>query len=329
MTVKFGFEGQFWADWTQGATPGGQGYSQNLYMRRGRFMMGGDLGQNVSFFFETDDPNLGKTPKQLNTGFLIQDAFVQWKVNGALQIQGGEMLVPYSRQALQSTVSYYSADISSVSTVNNASTASSALRDIGFGARGFFLGDKLQYRAGVFQGERDSNGRNALRTAGYLQYDFFSAEREYAYAGTALGKKKILAVDVGGDKQSAYRSYSANVASDTPVKGGDEIGLNLQYLHFDGRNKFLTIPDQNNLLAETAYYFHKAKVQPFARFETQVFVASAESTKDIKRCGGGVNYYIHGQNLKWTGQYLRALPGAGSPLKASNEFTIQLQFFYF
>ena len=44
---------------------------------------------------------------------------------------------------------------------------------------------------------------------------------------------------------------------------------------------------------------------------------------------GGVNYYIHGQNLKWTAQYLRATPNAGSSLKPSSEVTVQLQFFYF
>jgi hypothetical protein len=113
------------------------------------------------------------------------------------------------------------------------------------------------------------------------------------------------------------------------VRGGDEIGLNLQYLHFDGRDKFLTIPDQNNFLAEGAYYLHKAKIQPFGRFETQRFVAPPNATKEITRAGGGANYYIHGQNLKWTLQYLRVLPQNGSPLRPSNQFTMQLQLFYF
>jgi len=329
MTIKFGFQGQFWGDWTQGSEVGNQGYAQNLYMRRGRFMVGGDLGNNISFFFQTDDPNLGKTPKALGTGFLVQDAWVQWKVNNMFMVQGGEMLVPYSRQALQSTVSYYSIDVSPVSTVNNTATGSSALRDLGFGARGYFLHDHLQYRTGVFQGERDSNSRNALRTAGYLQYDFLSPEKEYSYAGTALGTRKILAVDIGGDKQSSYRGYSANIANDTPVRGGDELGLNLQYLHFDGREKFLTIPNQNNFVGEAAYYVHKAKIQPFSRFETQRFVAAVQSTKSINRMGGGLNYYIKGQHLKYTLQYLRALPQNGSPLKPSNEFSMQMQFFYF
>lgn len=332
VTIKFGIQGQFWADWTQDATAasaGAQGYQQNFYLRRARLMMGGNIGENISFFFQTDDPKLGITPKNMATGFVLQDAFMEYKVNSHLQIAGGEMLIPFSRQGLQSTLSFYSVDISSVSTVNNTALQQSALRDMGFQARGYFLHDRLQYRGGLFAGERDSNGRNALRQTLYLQYDFFSPEKEYAYAGTALGKRKILAVDVGGDKQSSYRAYSANIANDTPVRGGDEVGFNLQYLHFDGRQKFTAVPDQNNFLAEAAYYVHKAKVQPFARFETQRFVTAVNNTKDINRIGGGLNYYIRGQNLKWTMQVLRALPQNGSPIRPSNEFTLQMQAFYF
>jgi hypothetical protein len=332
VTIKFGIQGQFWADWNQDATAasaGPQGYQQNFYLRRARLMMGGNIGDNISFFFQTDDPKLGITPKNLATGFVLQDAFMEYKVSNHLQIAGGEMLIPFSRQGLQSTLSFYTLDISAVSTVNNTALEQSALRDMGFQARGYFLHDRLQYRGGIFAGERDSNGRNSLRQALYLQYDFFSPEKEYAYAGTALGKRKILAIDAGGDKQSSYRAYSANIANDTPVHGGDEVGFNLQYLHFDGRQKFLAVPDQNNLVAEAAYYVHKAKFQPFARFETQRFVTAVNNTKDINRVGGGVNYYIRGQNLKWTAQVLRALPQNGSPLRASNEFTVQMQAFYF
>lgn len=327
--IRFGALGQFQGDWTQDSTAGSQGYQQNFFLRRARLIVGGDIGKDVSFFFETDDPNLGKTPKALNAGFLLLDGFAEWKPTKVFQVEGGLMLVPSSRQALQSPVSYYTGDVSAVSTVNVGATQSSVLRDVGFGARGYFLNDHLQYRTGIFSGERDANARNSARVAGYLQYDFFEPEKVYVYSGTALGKKKILAVDVGGDKQGSYRSYSANIANDTPVRGGDEIGLNLQYLHFDGRNKFLTIPGQNNFLVEAAYYLHRVKIQPFGRWETQRFVAPVNLTKDISRYGAGANYYIHGQNLKWTLQYLRAIPQNGSPLRPANELTVQLQVFYF
>ena len=328
VTVKFGVLGQFWGDWTQDSTAGTQGYQQNLYLRRARFIMGGDIGDNVSFFLETDDPKLGLNPKSLSSGFMLQDAFMEWKPDQRLIVSGGLMLVPFSRQTLQSPGSYYTLDISAITTVANAATQSAGLRDAGFQAKGYFLKDKLQYRLGVFDGQRDSSGRNSLRTAGYLQYDFFSPEKVYVFTGTALGKQKILAVDAGFDKQGAYRAGSANLAAALPVRGGDEIGGQFQYMYYDGRQKFLSIPEQNDTLLEAAYYIHRAKVQPFAKYESQNFVADQSRAKDIGRYGAGASYYVRGQNLKWTVQYLKAQP-RNSPLKPCNEFSVQLQIFYY
>jgi len=326
VDLKIGVQGQFWGDWNQNPETGG--YAQSLYLRRGRLMFGGDISDDISFFFQTDDPNLGRTPKTLNSGFVIQDAFLEWKANNAFRVDGGLMLVPFARQALQSTTSFYQIDISNISTVNNSSTASSALRDMGFQARGFFLDNHLLYRAGVFEGERNADARNSLRTAGYVQYDFFSTETGYAFLGTALGQKKILAVDGGFDKQGEYRSWSGNVASDTPVRHGDEIGVNLQYIHYDGRKMFVNIPDQNDLLLELAYYVHRVKCQPFAAVSSQNMVAADAKIKDLNRYGTGLNYYIRGQHLKWTLQYNRIVP-QNSPTKPGNEMTMQLQLFYF
>jgi hypothetical protein len=160
---------------------------------------------------------------------------------------------------------------------------------MGFQARGYFLKDRLQYRGGLFAGERDSNGRNSLRQTMYLQYDFFSPEKEYAYAGTTLGKRKILAVDAGGDKQSSYRAFSANVA--TIRRFAAATNRRTFIFAFRWPPEVYRVPDQNNLMAEAAH-IHKAKFQPFARWETQRFVADVNHTKNINRMGGGVNYCI-------------------------------------
>lgn len=329
VDFKFGIQGQLWADWNQDTAPGSQGYQQNLFLRRARILIGGDIGKDISFFVETDSPNLGKTPKNPTSGFMLQDAFLEWKPTKVFQVDGGLFLVPFSRNSLQSTLSYYTIDISPLTTVNNASTQSAALRDLGFQGRGFFLDDRLQYRVGVFQGERDSNARNSLRAATYLQYDFFDTETGYTFTGTALGKKKILAIDVGADKQGAYRGLSANLAADLPVRHGDEIGGQFQFFHYDGRQKFTAIPDQNDWFLEGAYYLHHFKAQPFTKFESQTFVAPANAAKDLHRVGGGLNFYVRGQNLKWTLQYSHVLPENTRALKPANEITMQLQLFYF
>jgi hypothetical protein len=70
--------------------------------------------------------------------------------------------IPLSRNALQSTASYYKLDLSPIATVNNGATQTSALRDLGFHLRGFLMADHSQYRLGEFSGERDSNGHDSL-----------------------------------------------------------------------------------------------------------------------------------------------------------------------
>jgi hypothetical protein len=328
VTMKFGVLGQMWADWTQDSS-GAQNYQQNFYLRRVRLIMAGDIGKEISFFFETDDPRVGITPKNLASGFVIQDALIEWKPTTVFQVDGGLFIVPFTRNGLQSVFSYITTDISPISTVNNASVQASALRDAGFQFKGFFADERLQYRIGAFDGERDANGHNSLRTTGYLQYDFFEREKGYLFNGTFLGKQKVLAVDIGVDKQSSYRGYSANVAAAIPVNQGDEVASQFQYIHYDGRTKFTAIPNQNDYLLEAGYYSHKAKIQPFLKFESQNFVAAANASKDINRVGFGANYYIHGQNLKWTCAYLRAMPQNTTAVKSTNEFTVQLQLMYF
>jgi hypothetical protein len=327
VTFKFGIQGQLWADWTQDSS-GAQNYQQNFYLRRARIIMGGDIGKDIDFFIETDDPKLGITPKNLATGFVLQDAMLRWKPTNEFQVSGGLLFVPFSRNALQSTLSYITLDINPLSVVNNAATQSSALRDVGFQFNGFFAKDRLLYRVGAFSGERDANAHNSLRTAGYVQYDFLDTEKTYLFTGTALGKKKILAVDAGFDTQSSYHGYSANIAAAIPVNQGDEVATQFQYYHYNGQTKFTAIPNQNDYFLEGAYYVHQAKIQPFVRYESQSFVDAVNATKDINRFGLGANYYIKGQNLKWTAQYLRAMPQNGSPLKPTNEFTVQLQIMY-
>jgi hypothetical protein len=79
VNVKFGMLVQTQADWTQDAASGG--YQQNLFIRRVRFLVGGQVAPKVTFFFETDNPNLGKTvsgTKNISTGFTVQDAYLEW-----------------------------------------------------------------------------------------------------------------------------------------------------------------------------------------------------------------------------------------------------------
>src|ERR1700737_3585347 len=119
---RVGIQLQTWADATQDAAT--KGYIQNLYIRRGRFLVTGQVAPNVTFFFQTDNPNAGKVPKALGSGFLLQDCWAEWKINDYFALSGGEFLVPLSRQALTSTLSFLTLDISPTATVFSAPTQS-------------------------------------------------------------------------------------------------------------------------------------------------------------------------------------------------------------
>jgi len=333
VSFRLGAQFQAWADELQ--DPATRGYAQNLFLRRIRFLLTGQVAPNVTFFFQTDNPNLGKTPKTLGSGFIIQDAWFEWKIRDELMIDGGEFLVPLSRNGLISTLSFITLDISPTSTVFAAPTQTNGLRDLGFQAKGYLIdGGRLEYRAAIFQGVRDaatSTGvasRNAFRHSGYLQYDFWEKERGYVYAGTNRGTKKILALSAGYDGQKAYKAYSANLHTTIPVMKTNEVAVQIQGVHYDGGNFIKALPRQNDYLAEFGYYMAPMKIQPFVKFEDQKFGVTSNPSKDQKRVGAGLNYYVSGQNLKLTGQYLRVTP-ENHAIHSSNEFTVQFQIWYY
>jgi hypothetical protein len=325
---RFGIQLQAWADEQQDATT--KGYAQNLFIRRGRFLITGQVAPNVTFWFQTDNPNVGKAPKtgtSLASGFLLQDFWAQWKINDAFMLTGGEFLVPLSRIELTSTTSFLTLDISPTTTVFAGPTQTNATRDTGVQAKGYLADGRLEYRAAIFQGIRIAGARNAFRRTAYLQYDLFEKETGYVYAGTNLGKKKIVALSGGYDGQSKYKSYNGNVYATIPVLGGDEFAGTIERSYYDGGTFITTLPKQHDDVVELGYYLHNFKVQPFMKWEDQKFSAASTPSKDLTRYGAGLNYYVSGQNLKFTGQYLRVKPKNGA-INATNQFTIQMQMFY-
>jgi hypothetical protein len=284
----------------------------------------------------TDNPNLGKAPKSLGTGFITQDALLTWKIHNAFRLEGGYFIVPLSRNGLTSTVQYLTLDVSPMSTVFATPTGTGGLRDTGFQARGYLLDrGQLEYRLAVTQGLRtaavtgvDGGSRNSFRTTAFLNYNFFETESGYVLGGTNLGKKKVLALSGGVDTQSTYSAYSANIFTTLPVGKGGEFAGQLQWVHADGGAWVPTILRQNDYLAEVAFLIGESKLQPFAKWEQQSFSDTYDPSKNVTHWGAGFNYYVAKQNFKITGQYQRHVPKSAA-IPATNQFTVQLQLFYF
>ena len=327
VSLRFGALIQAWADDAQDPTT--KAYAKNLFMRRMRFIVSGTLSPNVSFFFQTDNPNLGKAPKALGTGFITQDAYVEWKPRGsnAFMIDAGLMLPPLCRDCLGSAASLLSMDYNSWSFLESAPTQSVVGRDTGVLAKGYLAGGHFEYRAAVFQGFRAAGSKNGFRTSGRAQYNVWDTETGYVYPEVYLGNKKILALGGGFDRQQNYKAYTADAQLGLPMGAvKNELNGILTIYKFDGGTTFTTLPEQSDVALQLGYYLAPQKVMPFVRYEKQNFKASANNARDNNRVQAGLAWYPNGHNFNIKGAFTRVDPRAGNK---TSQFTIQMQFFYF
>jgi hypothetical protein len=345
-TVNFrvGFQLQGWAEWQQDQVS--EGYQQSMFIRRVRFILGGNLAKNVSFFFQTDNPSLarstGATSKDLVAGFRTQDAFMEWKPfsNDQFILDFGKMLMPFTRNSLQQTSSHLSWDGGTWTFQQSTAlgTQSDGGRDIGLQFKSYLVNDHLEVRGGVFDGFRaaatpaGAGSRNSYRFVGRVVYNFLDPElKGYVPVGTWLGKKSILAIGGGVDTQSDYTAYGGDFMLDLPFGPGDaKVGrdaltAHVDYIHFDngcGLNAAgtahvttclipsTTLSEQDEVFTDLGYFFHTINLQPFVRYEQLAFKESIDKSRGIKRYGGGFNYYVTpaAQQMKITVGYERIVP---------------------
>jgi hypothetical protein len=353
VNFRFGLQLQGWADWTE--DPNSEGYSQNMFLRRIRAQILATVAPGVSIFYQTDNPRAGNAGadgnKIINTGFLTQDAFVEWKICAdMIMLDAGLYLVPTNRNGLTSTASFLALDIGTWALQGNGIMKGNGGRDYGAGFHGYLLDDKLEYRIAAFDGNRnpttpqpaplgpEAGSRNPYRFAGRLQYDFFDSEKgdntagKYVYAGTLRGTKKILAVGAWGDGQGDYKAYGGDIFFDYPIVGKDALTAEFDYSHFEGGNDFPTLAKQDDVYAEAGWFFDAVKLQPFARYENLNFSKETDKPKNQQRFMAGLNYYIYGQNLKLTAAWERIVPKTQpvtAVVKNTNHFVVQIQALYF
>jgi len=300
--------------------------SNNLFLRRLRLMFGGQVAKNVTFFVETDTQNLGKTlatGKNIQPSTIIQDAYGEFKASDAFAIDAGLMFVPFSHNSLQSAATLLPIDYGAYTFNQSAATQSSTGRDAGFQARGYFIEDHLEYRIGAFQGARDARSHASFRYVGRVQYSFFDTDTGFFYAGTYLGKKTVVSVGAAFDVQEQYHGFDGDAFVDVPAGPGAFTGQ-LVYNTFDGDVTLRTLPKQHDILLELGYLISALKLTPVLQFSNHDVVDT--TTGDENHWSVGLNYWWAGHNANVKGAYSRIKP---SGLASQNEFTLQLQLFYF
>ncbi len=325
VNFKLGVLGQFQADWLR--DPAVDDTAQNLFIRRIRLLFGGQVAKNVTFFVETDAPNLGKAlpgGKNISPGMIVQDAYGEFKLHDALLIDAGLMFVPFSRNSLQSAASLLPIDYGAYTFAQTGATQSVVGRDTGFQARGYVLANRLEYRVAAFQGARDAGSHNSLRYAGRVQYQFLESEGTgFFYTGTYRGTRKVAAVAAAFDGQSDYHAYDADVFVDYPT-GPGAITAQIAYNRIDGGTTFRTLPDQHVAFGEAGYFVRALKLTPVVQFSKRSVVDATSG--DETRWSVGANYWWAGHNAN-----IKAAIGRVDPFgrPTQTEVTVQLQIFYF
>jgi hypothetical protein len=298
ISGRFGLLGQVTGETLENASTTAPHTAQDLYLRRIRFIAGFKLWDNLNVFFDTDSPNIGKgdgAGGKNATDIFVQDLLVTYTFAKAFQIDGGFFLPPNSYNHTQSAAQLLAIDYGPNSFLESTPLQERVGRDYGVEARGYLGGDHVEYRAGVFQGNR-SKVYNSFLYGARLSFWVFGAQTGYVYRGTSLGKTQSLEIGGSYSKQNDYTSYDVDLFWDQPVAGGDGVTLQVDYNHLDGGVFLRTLPEQKNILVELGYYAHAIKLGPYGQYTKRTFDVEVGANRDETRYEIGLAWYPHGYN---------------------------------
>lgn len=303
--IKFGFLAVMRADSAEQAD--GEDL-ENLYFRRLRLLFGGKLSEKWSYFFETDSPNLGKSDAagvKTADDVFIQDFVITYTQTNAFKLDFGLILIPLSRNSEQSAATHLASDYGPYSFLNSGPTQSRVGRDYGVQARGGLVSDKIEYRLGVYDGNRAAS--DDLRFAGRVMYHVFDAETGFYYTGNNLGAKRMLSFGVGFDVQDDYEALGFDVFYDQPVgDNGSAFTFQADAIQYDGGDTLVQqdpeqpeveialLPEQDTWLAEVGFLIGSSGWQPWVQYAERDFDDPLLADTDSLRVG--VNYRMKAHN---------------------------------
>jgi hypothetical protein len=337
-SIRFGLLWQ--AQYEARGNSANSGVTHNLYLRRFALQIGGTVLHDFEYFFDSDFADLFKAPTgdaslKNGPGFQTKDAFVTYKAIGdQLKIDGGLFLPPGSHNSLQGGGSLYAWDFF-LNTYRHStvygSTANPYGRDVGVQARGLLFDGALEYRAGVFQGRRETPtdtkaaSRNPFRVAGRVQLNLLDPETGFFYGGTYLGTKKIFSLGASADFQyddsGSYRTFGGDAFLDLPA-GPGAVTAQVDLVHRNGGEIISALPKQTFIGAEAGYRFEAIKLSPIVRFEKR-WQDGADET-DVS---GGLAWWAFGHTSNLKAFYTRLIPGGN--VDGYDQFNLQWQLAFY
>lgn len=201
----------------------------DMRLRRARLVVTGDPTDKWSFLVQLDSPNWG-AGGNWTPGFIVQDFWGSYAFTGrtggtVIMLDAGMLLLPLSRQFLQSTTSFTTIDVHLDAERGFRETP--GVRDLGLSVRGWALDKKLGFRGGIYRGAVGTAGdfsatnpraglnpHSAPRYALFLNYNILGTEEgSWLYNSIYFTDKPI--VSVGG--AATYQSRATRGALGQPT----------------------------------------------------------------------------------------------------------------
>jgi hypothetical protein len=301
----------------------GESPSFDFFLRRVRLLAYGSITKELSYFVETDQPNLGKGG-DFTSSMFIQDAFLSYAFAPEFTVDAGMMLVPLSHHTIEGAIGLnaldYHADVIRF-------PAGKIFRDTGIQLRGLLLNKLIHYRLGVFEGVRQAavpppamppavpptplNENGLPRVAAQLRVNILGDESDFFLKGIYFTPKPLVSVGLGADLQSkgvrklngapgTYHALSADVFVDYPFTAEDELVVKANYFNYgEGASG---VPGSTALAAGgNAFYaeagFRHAWIEPLAFIE---YLKAKNDSLSILSPHVGVNFWAmkHTFNIK-------------------------------
>jgi hypothetical protein len=213
--MKLSFLGQLHATYSDESNP-----EADLFLRRGRIILAGQITDGVLFFAETDNDNAGKYGAA-NASTDIQDIYVDFRIlDSAHWVKAGLILLPFSFETRSSAASLLGIDYN-VEAIKLANTF--VWRDYGAELHGEFFSKKVAYTVGVFDGYDSATGTKNpdadTRFTGHMVVNLVGdAETGWFYGQNRLGSAgSYLSVGAGFDKQAGASLITATEDEDARI----------------------------------------------------------------------------------------------------------------
>jgi hypothetical protein len=340
------------------------GQAQDVYIRRARIILGGTLLGAVDYFFDTDYPDLflsrasvGSPSVKYTPSMSIQDAFLTAHPYGnRVMVDAGYFLPPMAHNAVQSAATLFGWDYFRYSFQHDQAFGSPqnltppttpAGRDTGVQLRGLLLGGHLEYRIGMFQGLRGAKttsatgAQNDFRVTSRIQVNLLDAETGFFYAGTYLGRKRIVSIGASYDFQNSfskdYLYLAGDVFVDLPL-GPGVLTAQLNVAHWNGHSFIpvvavtgqtgVVLQAQTAVMGEAGFTFFAARLSPMVRFEH----LAGPMLPAQDRYGAGLAFWHWGHTSNVKAFYTRVTQqplAGGPPYHSANQFNLQWQLYFF